>query len=88
MSRLEKKGPGIGSDPVTLATNIEGVFAGGDVAYGPKSVVEAINQGHEAAESIRRFVNNKDLAEGREKSDTPTADVPRDRPYVDLPRIP
>lgn len=85
-SMVEKRGGGLAADPLTLSTNIEGVFTGGDVAYGPKSVVEAINQGHEAAESIRRFVDGKDLAEGREKEQQPTAKVPEDRPYVDRPR--
>ncbi len=80
-SPVEKQGGGIKADPLTLATNVEGVFCGGDVAYGPKSVVEAINQGHEAAESIIRFVEGKDLAQGREKEDKPAAKVPEDRPY-------
>ncbi|MBW2564807.1 MAG: FAD-dependent oxidoreductase, partial [Deltaproteobacteria bacterium] len=43
-------------------------FAGGDAFYGPKSVVEAVACGKEAAESIHRFVNGLDLKEGREKT--------------------
>jgi heterodisulfide reductase subunit A-like polyferredoxin len=58
---------GLEADPVTLETPIEGVFAGGDVLYGPKSVVEAVECGKEAAESIDRYLNNIDLREGREK---------------------
>lgn len=54
-------------DPVTLQTNIKGIFAGGDVASGPASVVEAVCQGHEAAISIDRFIQGKDLKSGREK---------------------
>ncbi len=79
-------GPGIKADAMTLATSIEGVFAGGDAVYGPKSVIEAVNQGHEAAESIRRYDYGRDLAEGREKIDEETAKVPEDRPYKDTPR--
>ena len=56
------------ADPVTLQTPIDWVFAGGDAYYGPKSVVDAIASGKEAAESIDRFINGKDLTEGREKS--------------------
>ena len=41
-------------DPQTLATGQEGIFAGGDVVSGPKSVIEAIAMGHQAAASIRR----------------------------------
>ncbi len=58
---------GLEADPVTLQTPIEWVFAGGDAFYGPKSVVEAVECGKEAAESIHRFVNGMDLKEGREK---------------------
>lgn len=80
-------GPGIKADPLTLATNIEGVFAGGDVVYGPKSVIEAIEQGHRAAESIRRYDYGRDLAEGREEEKKEPAKVPDDRPCVDIPRF-
>jgi heterodisulfide reductase subunit A-like polyferredoxin len=58
---------GLEADPVTLETSISGVFAGGDVLYGPKSVVEAVECGKEAAESIHRYLNGMDLKEGREK---------------------
>jgi len=58
---------GLQADPVTLETSIEGVFAGGDVFYGPKSVVEAVACGKEAAISIDRYLNGIDLREGREK---------------------
>ncbi len=58
---------GLQADPVTLQTNLEWVFAGGDAYHGPKSVVEAVASGKEAAESIHRFINGLDLREGREK---------------------
>jgi len=85
-SPLEENRGGIKSDPLTLETNIEGVFVGGDVAYGPKSVVEAINQGHEAAESIRRYINGNDIALDREKEEKPTANLPEDRPHSETSR--
>ena len=44
------------ADKDTLATGSKGIFAGGDVALGPASVVEAIAQGHKAAESIDAFI--------------------------------
>jgi heterodisulfide reductase subunit A-like polyferredoxin len=47
-----RPGGRIFADPETLATSIKGVFAGGDVALGPASVVDAMAQGHKAAESI------------------------------------
>lgn len=55
----------IEADPVTLETSRSGVFAGGDVAIGPSSVVEAIEAGHEGALSIDRYLREKDLREGR-----------------------
>ncbi|HDR14848.1 MAG TPA: FAD-dependent oxidoreductase [Desulfobacteraceae bacterium] len=58
---------GLAADPVTLETPLPGVFAGGDAFYGPKSVVEAVECGKEAAESIHRYINGLDLAEGRPK---------------------
>jgi len=59
---------GLEADPVTLQTGIDWVFAGGDAFYGPKSVVDAVSCGKEAAESIHRFLNGQDLAAGREKN--------------------
>ena len=44
------------ADPDTLATNKEGVFAGGDAVTGPASVIEAIAAGRKAAASIDRFL--------------------------------
>ncbi len=58
---------GLEADPVTLQTPIDWVFAGGDAFYGPKSVVDAVSCGKEAAESIHRFINGLDLKEGRDK---------------------
>ena len=80
-AKLNSQGGGIKAEKLTLATNIDGIFAGGDIAYGPKSVVEAISQGHEAAESIRRFIEGKDIAAGRKKEEKPLSKVPKDRPY-------
>ncbi len=59
---------GLEADPLTLETPVEGVFAGGDVFYGPRSVVEAVECGKEAAESIDRYLNGRDLKEDREKT--------------------
>ena len=40
----------------SLATSIDGVYAGGDVVLGPASVVEAIGQGRDAARAIDRYL--------------------------------
>jgi heterodisulfide reductase subunit A len=52
-------------DSVTLQTNIEGVFAGGDVVSGPADVIAAVAAGKEAAISIDRYLRGVDLKEGR-----------------------
>jgi len=52
-------------DPLTFATNIEGVFSGGDIVKGPASVVDAVGQASEAVISIDRYLRGEDLAEGR-----------------------
>ncbi|MBW1911932.1 MAG: FAD-dependent oxidoreductase, partial [Deltaproteobacteria bacterium] len=54
-------------DLVTGATNVEGIFAGGDMVTGPATVVEAIGAGRKAAISIARYLTGLDLHEGREK---------------------
>jgi len=40
----------------TLATSAPGVFAGGDVAFGPRNLIEAVANGKLAARSIHRFL--------------------------------
>jgi NADH-quinone oxidoreductase subunit F len=47
------------TDPDTLATNLEGVFAGGDAVTGPDSVIKAIAAGRQAAISIDLFLGGK-----------------------------
>jgi len=53
-------------DPVTLQTNIDGVFAGGDVVSGPADVVVAVAAGKEAAISIDRYLRGVSLTEERQ----------------------
>jgi NADPH-dependent glutamate synthase beta subunit-like oxidoreductase len=43
-------------DPLTLATSARGVFAGGDVAFGPRNLIEAVANGKRAARSIHQLV--------------------------------
>lgn len=60
---------GLEADPMTLETPIKGVFAGGDVYHGPKTIAEAIGSGKEAAVSIDRYVRGLDLRAGRDMRD-------------------
>jgi len=51
---------------VSYATDIEGVFAGGDAQAGPWTVIGAVATGKEAAESIERYFDGVDMSAGRE----------------------
>ena len=53
------------TDPQTLQTSIEWIFAGGDNVLGPQTVAKALYQGKVAAESIECFLNGKDLKKDR-----------------------
>ena len=43
-------------DPATLATSAPGIFAGGDVSFGPRNAIDAIANGKKAAQSIHRYI--------------------------------
>ncbi len=52
-------------DKKTFQSNLPYVFFGGDAALGPKNVITAVAQGHQAAISIDLFCNGKDLHKDR-----------------------
>ncbi|MBC7190025.1 FAD-dependent oxidoreductase, partial [Candidatus Aerophobetes bacterium] len=54
-------------DPLTLQTDIKGVFAGGDVVTGPATVIEAMAMGKKAAFAIDLFISGKDMREIKEE---------------------
>jgi len=47
--------------PETMATNIEGVFAGGDVVTGANTVIDAMGAGRIAAEMIDKYIKGQKL---------------------------
>ncbi len=47
----------------TLATEIEGVFAGGDLVRGPASVIEALADGRRAAFAIHSYLSKEPFPE-------------------------
>lgn len=63
-------------DSLTLQTHDSDIFAGGDAVTGPKTVIEAIAAGKQAAISISRYILGRDLKEGREKEWKAVQDVP------------
>jgi NADPH-dependent glutamate synthase beta subunit-like oxidoreductase len=46
-------------DPATLATSAPGVYAGGDVAFGPRNLIDAVANGKRAARSIHQYITNQ-----------------------------
>ncbi len=57
---ISKRGA-IEIDVKTGVTNVEGVFAGGDVVTGPAFVIDAIAAGKKAARSIHQYLNGQAL---------------------------
>jgi NADPH-dependent glutamate synthase beta subunit-like oxidoreductase len=61
LDALGADGPAIGPrrtievDPATGATSIEGIWAGGDAAKGPRTLIDAIADGRRSARDIHRF---------------------------------
>ncbi|MCX8126247.1 MAG: FAD-dependent oxidoreductase, partial [Dehalococcoidia bacterium] len=64
-------------DQVTLETNIDGVFAGGDVVSGPSDVITSIAAGKEAAVSIDRYLRGVDMRKDRPNRRERVKDVPK-----------
>ncbi len=75
-------------DQATGATNIEGVFAGGDVYTGPAYVVDAIAAGQRAAKSIGRYLKGEPVVAVNERkkpeklTDAEVADLKAKYPQV------
>ena len=49
--------------PVTYQSTIKGLFFGGDAAFGPKNIIEAVEHGHQAAISIHKYCENQALTD-------------------------
>lgn len=52
-------------DPETMATSAPSVFAGGDVAFGPRIIIDAVANGKRAAYSIDQYLRGISLRECR-----------------------
>jgi heterodisulfide reductase subunit A-like polyferredoxin len=72
-------------DKLTLQTHDADIFAGGDAVTGPKTVIEAIAAGKQAAISIGRYICGEDLSEGREKEWQAVQDISTEG-YDRIPR--
>lgn len=50
-------------DEKTMMCSRDGVFFGGDSAFGPKNIIWAVAHGHEAAISIHKYCSGEDMQE-------------------------
>jgi ferredoxin len=91
------RGDTIVVDPETMATTAPGVYAGGDVAFGPSIIIDAVRDGHIATRSIDQYIQggratvaSRGWMEEVSSSDLPPTDnlnIPRHRaPGLDLDR--
>ena len=48
-------------DEQTMMCSLDGVFFGGDSAFGPKNIIWAVEHGHQAAISIHRYCQGEDI---------------------------
>ncbi len=82
------------TDSKTLQTSKKGIFAGGDAATGPATVVEAVAAGKKAADMIDLYLRGLELKAVEEKFDTPvtlTADEvlkAEKQPRQKMPKLP
>ncbi len=53
-------------DPDTLATTAPGIFAGGDLAFGPRLIIHAVADGQKAARAIAAYLSGGRMAVSRQ----------------------
>ncbi len=80
----------IAVDRDSLATSAAGVYAGGDVAFGPRNLIDAIGDGRRAAASMHRYVAAERTPEQRSRVRRPIPIQVVHRPvlgYDGVPRV-
>jgi len=73
-------------DRETLATTAPGVYAGGDVAFGPRIIIEAVADGQRAARAIDAYLRGKRLRVTRHGWMTVVPDHRMPAGYEAIPR--
>jgi NADPH-dependent glutamate synthase beta subunit-like oxidoreductase len=75
------------ADSKTMATNLPGVYVGGDVAFGARTAIEAIADARRAASAIHRFLSGEGVngATAEKPRFTP---IPLHRMFSQYDRIP
>ena len=77
------------TDPETLATSRPDVFAGGDLAFGPRIIITAVAEGQRAGHSIAKYLTGRLPEVPRKVRVTayPTANYRMPPDYEKLPRL-
>jgi formate dehydrogenase beta subunit len=70
----------------SLATSAPRIYAGGDVAFGPRNLIDAIGDGRRAAASIHRMLTAEEHSEQRFRRMLPVTVV--NRPVLDYDGVP
>jgi ferredoxin len=84
----------IAVDRDTLATSVPGIYAGGDVVFGPRNLIDAIGDGRRAAASIHRQLAGEQPSHARFRKLLPVTVVHRpvlsydSVPRVEIPSVP
>lgn len=75
-------------DPKTMATSRPDIFAGGDVAFGPRIIITAVAEGKKAAASIATYLTGSAPSEPRQAKITvfDTGRYKMKRDYEKIPR--
>jgi NADPH-dependent glutamate synthase beta subunit-like oxidoreductase len=76
----------IGVQRDSLATSAEGIYAGGDVAFGPRNLIDAIGDGRRAAASIHKRIAGEEPPKQHVRRMLPIAKV--SRPVLDYAGVP
>lgn len=87
--KLDRRGY-VSVNEETMETSLEGVFAGGDCASGPATVVEAVAAGKRAATSMIQYLDGQSIAPPCKpyncgKGELPDIDI---EDYADVQRVP
>ncbi len=83
----------ISADRLSLATNLPGVFAGGDAVTGPARIVDALAHGKRAAKEIDKYLSDKrgeKAHEERLEKISITMKVPEEtikQPMAEMPKL-
>jgi NADPH-dependent glutamate synthase beta subunit-like oxidoreductase len=74
------------ADPETGATSAPGIYAGGDVVYGPRILIEAVRDGQRAARAIDGQIQRKAVVTAKEATWAVRRDHHMPEGYIDRPR--